>query len=243
MRTHRTVVARAGEVEKGAEEAEVEVEAVFFERVEERGSVDKRRRLDFRSVVVEEEKREESQRFLLPPIELRSLPEHEAMSKAAALLLLLLRCRPAERREASMASREGKFEKIVRELKEEVCHSFSTRLALGERNTKPKKKKTDPVAALSRDAAVVGPASCGGWFPASFFRTSGTGRLFPRPPAKETSQRRLPRARLRGRRRRKRERQRQRFRVVVDASPRKRCLFFTSIFPFVLPPASASCDT
>lgn len=141
MRTHRTVVARAGEVEKGAEEAEVEVEAVFFERVEERGSVDKRR-LDFRSVVVEEEKREERQRFLLPPIELRSLPEHEAMSKAAALLLLLLlRCRPAERREASMASREGKFEKIVRELKEEVCHSFSTRLALGERNTKPKKKK------------------------------------------------------------------------------------------------------
>jgi len=238
-------VARAGEVEKGAEEAEVEVEAVFFERVEERGSVDKRR-LDFRSVVVEEEKREESQRFLLPPIELRSLPEHEAMSKAAALLLLLLRCRPAERREASMALREGKFEKIVRELKEEVCHSFSTRLALGERNTKTKKekkKKTDPVAALSRDAAVVGPASCGGCFPASFFRTSGTGRLVPRPPAKETSQRRLPRARLRGRRRRKRERQRQRFRVVVDASPRKRCLFFTSIFPFVLPPASASCDT
>jgi hypothetical protein len=97
--------------------------------------------LDFRSVVVEEEKREESQRFLLPPIELRSLPEHEAMSKAAALLLLLLRCRPAERREASMALREGKFEKIVRELKEEVCHSFSTRFALGERNTKPKKKK------------------------------------------------------------------------------------------------------
>ena len=135
-------MARAGEVEKGAEEAEVEVEAVFFERVEERGSVDKRRRLDFRSVVVEEEKREESQRFLLPPIELRSLPEHEAMSKAAALLLLLLRCRPAERREASMALREGKFEKIVRELKEEVCRSFSTRLALGERNTKPKKKKT-----------------------------------------------------------------------------------------------------
>ena len=42
-----------------------------------------------------------SHRISLPPIEGRSLPEQEAVSEAAALLLQ--RCRLAERTEASMA--------------------------------------------------------------------------------------------------------------------------------------------
>ena len=109
---------------------------------------------------------------------------------------------------------------------------------------KRKKERNRRRQALSfGDAAVVGPASrCrrGARFPTSAFRTSGTGRSVPRLPAKESSQRRLPHARLR-RRKRERERwQRRLFRVVVvvvDAS-RKLCL----IFPFVLPFASAPCD-
>lgn len=50
--------------------------------------------------LMKKERREATAEFL-PPIDARSLPEHEAVSEAAALLLL--RCRLAERREASMA--------------------------------------------------------------------------------------------------------------------------------------------
>ena len=102
-----------------------------------------------------------------------------------------------------------------------------------------KKRKPLPLS-FPRDAAAIGPASCGGWFPASLLCPSGTGRLFSRPPAnKETSQRRLPHPGIRRRRERERQRLVRLVVVVVDASRK----LFTAIAPFVLPPASASRDT
>ena len=77
------------------------------------------------------EKKKRAGSIFLPPIEVKSLPEHEAVSEAAALLL---RCRLAERREASMALREIK-DRIEREREPES--ESPSRLASHKRRKKP----------------------------------------------------------------------------------------------------------
>lgn len=176
--------------------------------------------------------------LFVPPIEVKILSEHDVTSEAASL----------ERRRLEHRSEESIFffrkRKIDREQKSVFFFFFFSGLFASYKTKNERRKENRRSELVSRDAAV-GPASCcRGRLSSPFLRARGTGRLFSGLPAEESTQRRLPRARLGGKRRERQRPRRRLFRFffVVDASARRRRRRRNLFLPFVLPSTSTSCD-